>query len=149
MPTVISDHELIRNSIARYCIGLDLKDWDLFSKAFSGNIKAHFPEPVGLVEGIPAFRAKMQTMVASLQTQHALSTQLIEITGEKTAEATTYVRAINFGTGKNEGKQLTAWSMYQDKLVKDVFDGREDWRISERKVSFQGPFSGDVSLLSG
>ncbi|KAM5347303.1 hypothetical protein ACJ41O_010308 [Fusarium nematophilum] len=148
MPAIISDHELIRNITACYCIGIDLKDWDLFSRAFSDNIKVDFPEPVGQIKGVPAYRAKIQTMVASLQTQHALATQLIEITGETTAKATTYATTINFGTGKEESKSLTAWSMHQDELVKGVFDGREDWMISERKVTFQTPFSGDFPLLS-
>lgn len=147
MVQATSDHELIRNCIARYCIGIDLRDWNIFSKAFLDNVKVHFPDPIGTIEGITALSGQVQNMVGSLQTQHALSTQLIEHTGEKTAQATTYGRAIHFGVGKDEGKCVTAWGMYQDDLVKDIFDGREDWRIAERKVIFQAPFSGDLSLI--
>ncbi|KAH6867253.1 hypothetical protein B0T10DRAFT_362287, partial [Thelonectria olida] len=113
-----SDHELIRNCIARYCIGIDLRDWDIFSNAFLDNAKVYFPEPVGAIEGIAALKATVQGMVGTLGTQHALSTQLIELTGEKTAEVTTYCRTVLFGVGKDEGKCVTGWGMYQDKLVK-------------------------------
>ncbi|KAH7177037.1 hypothetical protein EDB81DRAFT_752349 [Dactylonectria macrodidyma] len=72
-------------------------------------------------------------MVGALETQHALSTQLIELTGETTADATTYGRAVHFGKGEDEGRSFTARGMYKDKLVKAVYDGREDWRITERR----------------
>lgn len=147
MAAATSDHELIRNCIARYCIGIDLRDWDAFTHTFLENVKAHFPEPVGTIEGISALKAKVQSMIGTLQTQHALSTQLIELTGETTAEATTYGRAVHFGVGEDEGKKATAWGIYQDKLVKAVFDGREEWRISERKAIFLAPFQGDLSLI--
>ncbi|KAM0546950.1 hypothetical protein ACHAPJ_010610 [Fusarium lateritium] len=148
MSPVTSDHELIRNCIARYSIAIDLGDWDLFSKVFSGTIKAHFPDPIGTFEGLPALREKIKTMVGALETQHALSTQLIELTGETTAEATTYGRAVHFGTDKNEGRSFTARGVYKDKLVKAIYDGLEDWRITERRVIYQGPPSGDFSLLA-
>ncbi|KAF4342276.1 small subunit of phenylpropionate dioxygenase [Fusarium beomiforme] len=126
MAQATSDHELIRNCIARYCIGIDLRDWNTFSNAFLDNVK---------------------TWVGNLQTQHALTTQLIELTGDKTAQVTTYGKAIHFGVGKDEGKCVTAWGIYQDKLVKGIFNGQEDWRIAERKVTNQAPFSGDLSLI--
>jgi hypothetical protein len=87
-------------------------------------------------------------MVGNFQTQHALSTQLIELTGDKTADATTYVTTVLFGVGKDEGKSMTTWGMYQDKLVKDSFDGQEDWKIAERRVISQLPLAGDLFFLS-
>ncbi|KAH9204894.1 SnoaL-like domain-containing protein [Leptodontidium sp. 2 PMI_412] len=148
MASAVSDHELVRNCIARYCIGVDLNDWEIFSSAFLDSGKATFPEPIGTVERIIALKATVQGMVANLQTQHALSTQVIEFTGERTADATTYATADLFGVGKNEGKHATNRGIYQDKLVKVIIDGREDWRIAERKAIPQWPLSGDLSLLT-
>ncbi|KAJ3464890.1 hypothetical protein MRS44_009676 [Fusarium solani] len=147
MVPATSDHELIRNCIARYCIGVDLRDWNTFSNAFLDNAKATFPGPGGTIEGVTALKATVQGMVGSFQTQHALTTQLIEVTGKKTANATTYCRADIFGVGKDEGKRVTNWGMYQDKLVKDIFDGREDWKIAERNAILTAPLSGDLSLI--
>ncbi|KAF4472299.1 small subunit of phenylpropionate dioxygenase [Fusarium albosuccineum] len=113
-------------------------------KAFTKDIKFVFLDPVGTFEGIPAIVEKIQATVGSLETQHALSTQIIELTGEKTAEATTYGTAVHFGTGQNEGKEVTAWGLYKDKLVKDASEG-EGWRIFEREISFLGPFKGHAS----
>ncbi|KAM5354584.1 hypothetical protein ACJ41O_001231 [Fusarium nematophilum] len=148
MVPATSDHELIRNCIARYCIGVDLKQWDTFSSAFIDNAKATFPGPIGAIEGIVALNSTVQGMVSNLQTQHALSTQLIELTGDKKANATTYATADLFGVGKNEGKHVTNRGIYQDKLVKVIVDGREDWRIAERKAIPHGPLIGDLSLLA-
>lgn len=142
-----SDHELIRNSIARYCLGIDFRDWDLFSKSFTDDVKFLYPEPVGTFEGAPAMAAKIQSMIGSMQTQHALNTQVIELTSERTAEATTYGRAIHFGTGEQEGRHVTAYGAYKDKLIKDS-SVEGVWRIFERKVLFLGPFLGDQSLLA-
>ncbi|KAH7317175.1 SnoaL-like domain-containing protein [Stachybotrys elegans] len=143
-----SDHELIRNCIARYCIGVDLKDWEIFSKAFSDDAKATFPGPGGTIQGITALKTTVQAMVESFQTQHALTTQLIELTGETTANATTYCRTDIFGVDEDQSKNVTSWGMYQDKLVKGTYDGREDWRIAERNAISTAPLKGDLSLLS-
>ncbi|KAL5599242.1 hypothetical protein ACKRZS_013872 [Fusarium odoratissimum] len=148
MAPATSDHELIRNCIARYCIGVDLKDWNTFSNAFLDNAKVDFPGPGGPVEGVTAITTTAQSMVGNFQTQHTLTTQLIEITGEKTANATTYCTADVFGVGEDEGKRVTNWGLYQDKLVKGIFDGREDWKIAERIATLAAPLCGDLSLLS-
>ncbi|KAG4291549.1 hypothetical protein FPRO06_13770 [Fusarium proliferatum] len=148
MAPAISDHELIRNCIARYCIGVDLKDWNTFSSAFLDNGKVDFPGPGGLVEGVTAITATVQGMVGNLQTQHALTTQLIEVTGEKTASATTYCTTEIFGVGEDKGKRVTSWGLYQDKLAKGNFDGGDDWKIAERIATLAAPLMGDLSLLS-
>jgi hypothetical protein len=148
MTQTTTDQEIIRNCISRCCLGIDLRDWKIFSKAFTNNVKASFPEPVGSIEGVAALKSAVQGMVGNFQTQHALSTQLIEFTGDKTADATTYVTTVLFGVGKDKGKFVTTWGMYQDKLVKDSFDGQEDWKIAERRVISQLPLAGDLSLLS-
>ncbi|KAH7376953.1 SnoaL-like domain-containing protein [Plectosphaerella cucumerina] len=148
MSSPISDHDLIRNTIARYSIGVDLKDWDLFTSAFTETAKITFPAPMGTFEGITTITATIQSTVSNFHTSHALSTQLIEITGEKTAKATTYTATELFGTGENEGKHATNRGLYRDKLVKISVDGREDWRIAERDAVGQWPLTGDLSLLA-
>ncbi|KAI9164182.1 hypothetical protein HJFPF1_05822 [Paramyrothecium foliicola] len=147
MAPVTSDHELIRNCIARYCVGVDAKDWDIFSSAFLPNVKATMPGLDDNIEGITALKATVQGMVGSFQTHHALTTQMIQLTGENTASATTYCRTDVFGMGKDEGKTLTNWGMYQDKLVKSSCDGREDWKIAERTATFTAPLRGDLGLI--
>ncbi|KAF5550164.1 small subunit of phenylpropionate dioxygenase [Fusarium phyllophilum] len=148
MAPATSDHELIRNCIAPYCISVDLKDWNTFQKAFLDNAKVDFPGPGGSVEGVTAITTRVQGMVGNFQTQHALTTQLIEVTGEKTASATTYCTTDVFGVGEDKGKRVTNLGLYQDKLVKGNFDGQEDWKIAERIATLAVPLMGDLSLLS-
>ncbi|KAL9941226.1 hypothetical protein D7B24_004550 [Verticillium nonalfalfae] len=147
MAPTTSDHDFIRSCIARYCIGVDLRDWTTFSSAFTDTAKVTFPGSGGTIEGIDALKMAVQGMVGNLQTLHALSTQIIEITGEGTAEATTYSRADIFGVGEDKGKLVTNWGIYRDKLVRGIFDGREDWRIAERNSVVAAPPHGDLSLL--
>lgn len=141
-----SDHELIRNTLARYAIGVDFEDWDTFSKAFLDDAKITFQAPIGTLSGISAIKSTVQAMVGPFQTHHGMTTQLIEITGEKTAEATSYVTTVLSGTGKDEGKSATMSGYYQDKLVKVVVDGEVDWKILERKAFNRGTPTGDLSL---
>ncbi|KAH6696847.1 hypothetical protein F5X68DRAFT_238134 [Plectosphaerella plurivora] len=143
-----SDHELIRNCIARYCVGVDLGDWDLFSSAFHEDVSVKFPAPTGLIHGIGAVLPAVQAMVTKFNTQHTLGTQIIELTGEETAKATTYVTTVIFGQGEQNGKHATNRGVYRDQLVKISVEGRVDWRITERVAVGQWPLTGDTSIFA-
>jgi hypothetical protein len=78
-------------------------------------------------------------------TQHALTTQHIEITEDgKHAKATTYFTGIHFGQGKWKGQQVTAWGKYLDNLVcvedpDSTLPGSSGhWKIEKREVTFMG-----------
>ncbi|KAL2214735.1 hypothetical protein CC79DRAFT_1376362 [Sarocladium strictum] len=147
MTPIVSDHELIRNTIARYCLGIDFREWDLFAKAFTKDVKIIYPDPIGSLDGIPSTVAKVQAMLGSLQTQHALSTQVIELIDNKRAKATTYCTAFHFGNGEDEGRDVTGWGAYKDDLVKGAVAG-EGWRIVRREILPIGPLKGDAALLA-
>ncbi|KAM0332492.1 hypothetical protein ACHAQA_002774 [Verticillium albo-atrum] len=143
-----TDHDLIRNCIAKYCLGIDLRNWNLFSEAFVDDVKAYYPEPTGAIEGIAAFKASVESTLGSLPVYHGISTQLIELTGDKTAKATTYCRTDIFGEGDNKGKIATNWSTFEQKLVKGPSaQGREDWKIAEHTV-VEKAMAGDLSIFA-
>lgn len=53
------DHFAIQNTIARYCIALDTKNFDLFSDVFTADVAADYPFTDRL-QGIPAIAKAIQ-----------------------------------------------------------------------------------------
>lgn len=114
---------------------------------YAEDVKVYYPEPQGLVVGLPNVTESLRTMIEPLITQHSLTTQNINITGDKTATVRTYGRAIHFGTGALGDQSVTVWGKYEDTVVKLLVNGVADWRIAERRISYQGPFVGNGSLI--
>ncbi|KAK8030043.1 hypothetical protein PG993_011334 [Apiospora rasikravindrae] len=173
------DYNVIKNTIARYCIALDTKDWALLKTAvFTPDVQADFPFNRDM-RGVDAVSATIQgrsvrshvflasslslflrlplthpssrprwwkipeltpmgakTRLKNIPTQHALTTQMVEIQPDGvTAKATTYFTGVHFGRGKWQGQHLTSWGSYVDTLVRD--DGKPgNWLISKRTVLF-------------
>ncbi|EMC93616.1 hypothetical protein BAUCODRAFT_75608 [Baudoinia panamericana UAMH 10762] len=137
------DYLAIRNTIARYCIALDTKDFGLFDHVFTQDVDTVYPffEVKGMKD-VAARIQKRHAILSPVTTQHALTTQLIEIAADgKTAKATTYFTGVHFGQGKWEGKEVTAWGTYADTLT--LTEGQPSlpgssgqWLISRREVSF-------------
>ncbi|CAI7584408.1 unnamed protein product [Penicillium crustosum] len=123
------DYELIRNAIAQYSLAIDRKEYQQLAKGFTTDVVMKFPEPIGALNGLPTVISAIESALENLTTHHALTTQTVELTDEKTALATTYCMAMHFDT-KSQGKRsVTGWGSYDDKLVKGIYDGKEDWRI--------------------
>lgn len=141
--TSSSDHELIRNAIALNCVAFDTKNWSLVDQCFTEDCVVNYPEPLGLTTGTTMYKERLQKAIGHLQTQHALTTQIIELTSDTTATAMTYCRAIHF----HDGKHFFAEARYDDTLVKSFFEGKERWLIKERKVTTMGIPRGDWALL--
>ena len=68
-------------------------------------------------------------------------------TGEY-ARVITYFTGIHFGKGKWEGKEVTAYGRYDDKIIRAKVDGKMKWLISERKVTFMKRL-GEEGVMDG
>lgn len=139
----VSDHELIRNCIALCAITYDSKDWNVLKTVCTEDCFFEYPDPLGPLTGPDAIGAALGKAISHLQTQHSLTTQHIELGGDGTATATTYCRGIHFLGDKH----FFADARYDDKLVKVESDGKQVWKIKERKVTVMGVPQGDWSLL--
>lgn len=140
----ISDHDLIRNSIALCAVTFDTKDWSLLKQCFTEDCIVDYPEPLKLTRGLGETTEMLQKAIGHLQTQHALTTQIIELTSEDTATAMTYNRCIHF----IDDKHFFVEGRYIDKLVKSEANGKSEWKISERKVVIMGVPRGDWSVFN-
>ncbi|KAK6439278.1 hypothetical protein LTR95_004514 [Oleoguttula sp. CCFEE 5521] len=150
------DYEAIRNTLSRYCIALDAKDFSLLDRVFTPDVVAKYPFGPAL-EGVEAIQAKISDRLKHITSQHALTTQTIEIAADgKTAETTTYFTGIHFGQGKWKGQQVTAWGRYVDHFIRVRADEGEDvlpgatgkWLIDKRETVFMGRL-GEEGVMEG
>lgn len=143
MASQTSEHEKIRNTVATYTRSLDEKDWARLEQCLAPDISLEYPAPMANYKGLAECQARFQKSIGHLQNFHALSTQLIELTGPNTATATTYCTANHF-----EGEKfLSVHGRYDDDLVKSIYNGAEGWRIKRRVVIVMGNAQGDWSLI--
>ncbi|KAM5383776.1 hypothetical protein ACJZ2D_001765 [Fusarium nematophilum] len=137
------DYELVRNAIALCSIAFDSKEWHLLKRCFTEDCVVDYPQPIGLTTGLSAYTERLRVAIGHLDTQHALTTQMINLNDANSAEATTYCRAIHF----LDGRSFFAEAKYDDKLVRVSAEGPDRWQIKERKVTTMGVPRGDWSIL--
>lgn len=148
-----SDHELIRNTVARYTFTVDSKNWQDMYSIFTENARINFTflGAAGEMQGVPALLGFIQKAAQDTLSQHAITTQSIQVTGSDTAEATTYMSVTHVGGSNHpqKGKMHCAWGKVVDRLVKGPFDadGKVGWRIQERVLYEQLPSTGELNLL--
>lgn len=139
-----SETDSIRNTIAYYAIACDDKDWSLLDLVFTSDCIVQYPEPLGPINGLQALKETLEKTISHLSTQHALSTQVIRITSDKTAVATTYITASHYLAERS----FVSMGKLEDELIKvEEEDEGFGWRIEARTVKIQGIPQGDWSLL--
>ncbi|KAF1343549.1 hypothetical protein BDV97DRAFT_305916 [Delphinella strobiligena] len=140
------DYEKIRNTIARYCIALDTKDFTLFDKVFAKELYAKYPFG-GAFTDRSALAEAITKRLSPVTTQHALTTQIITINQNNTsASATTYFTGVHLGEGRWKGQLVTAYGKYVDELIFVPF--LAEWLINKREVIFMGRV-GDEGVMKG
>lgn len=99
--------------------------------------------------GITQLIQFIKTAVQDTVSQHALSTQSIELTGPYTAEAMPYVTVIHMGgeNHKQKGEMFSAGGKLEDRLTKGIFDGNEGCCITERLVHEHLPNRDSLELF--
>ncbi|KAK5129411.1 hypothetical protein LTR08_003267 [Meristemomyces frigidus] len=149
------DYPAISNTLARYCLALDTKDFALLHRVFTPDVHAIYPFG-GHIQGVQPVADAIQKRLAPISSQHALTTQHLAIAADgRSAEATTYFTGIHFGQGKWAGQQVTAWGKYVDTLTLfpesgvDVLPGSSgQWLVSRREVGFMARM-GEEGVMEG
>jgi hypothetical protein len=124
---------------------------------------ANYSAPLDILTPLATIAATLEASLAHVATQHALSTQIIEITSATTADTTTYYTASHFGIGTYEGEAVYAYGKYVDTLecVKPVSQGLQGgwswggadsqgpcvWRIKRRNLFYMVRRSLEYSCL--
>jgi hypothetical protein len=142
--SMASDTDSIRNTIAYYSIACDDKEWALLDLVFTSDCIIQYPEPLGPINGLQALKKTLEKTIGHLSTQHALSTQVIRITSDETAIATTYITVSHY----LDERLFVSMGKLEDELIKvEKEDDGFGWRIKARTVKIQGIPQGDWSLL--
>ncbi|KAF5868257.1 putative small subunit of phenylpropionate dioxygenase protein [Botrytis fragariae] len=144
METITSDQELIRNAIANVAISFDMNTFERLRDSFTKDCVADYTGSLGLMNGVDTVIQQLQKTIGHVSTFHSLSTQVIRLTGNDTAEATTYVSASHFA----DDKSFFAEARYLDKLVKVTEGGNMKWLIDYRLTTMMGVPRGDVSIFN-
>ena len=95
----------IRNTMAHYPLAIDGKNFAALDLVFAADAVANYSTPLNVLTGLPQIEAVLEQALAPVLSQHALSTQVIEIEkGGETAKSVTYFTASQFGMGNMTGK---------------------------------------------
>jgi hypothetical protein len=125
-----ADYEGIHAVLVLYAKSLDRRDYAGLNSVFSMDATGNYGA-AGTYQGIAAIAAFIERALSQCgPTQHLLGSMDIQVTGDR-ATASTYLQAIHIGKKPGfEGKRLTVWGEYRDKLVRTP----AGWRISYREL---------------
>ena len=95
----------IRDTLAHYPLAIDGKSFAALDLIFTQDVVVNYSVALGVLTGLSSVISALQSSLSPVRTQHALSTQLIEILeGESTARSLTYFTASHFGQGDHYGQ---------------------------------------------
>lgn len=100
---------LIRNTLAHYPLAIDGKNFLALDLVFTQDVVADYSAPLGVLRGLESVRVALEGSLGKVRTQHALSTIVVEIEGDRVggelgARSLTYYTASHFGVGGGEGQ---------------------------------------------
>lgn len=115
-PSQAETYIAIRQVLNTYPLAIDSKDFSLLSQVFASDAVANYSAPLNILTPLTTIATTLEASLAPVTTQHALTTQLINITSATTANSTTYYTASHFGKGIYEGQLVYAYGKYLDEL---------------------------------
>lgn len=126
----VQDRLDIADVLARYCVALDSRDWELLEQVFTPDATARYGR-AGQPRGLPAIVAVVRSSLEPLDaSQHFIGTSLVEPDGADGARGRTYLIAQHVCGGLPDGSQFVVAGTYVDRFVRTP-DG---WRIRERHL---------------
>jgi hypothetical protein len=129
-PRILSDREEIRDVLVAYAKSLDRRDYAGLERVFTADATGNY-FAAGTYAGLDKISAFIERALSQCgPTQHLLGSIDVNVTGDN-ATANCYLQAIHLGKKPGyEGKVLTVWGTYRDRLVRTA----EGWRIRYREL---------------
>jgi hypothetical protein len=122
------DRFAVIETLDRYAVALDTRDWLLLDRVFTPDATADFAEY--RCESREEICRLVQSMLGGCgPTQHLLGVYRIEIAGDE-ATSTCKVRAHHVGRGADAQLEYECFGEYHDRLVRTP----EGWRIRHRAM---------------
>jgi hypothetical protein len=126
--TLAEDRFAVIETLDRYAVALDARDWPLLDRVFMPDATADYGE----------YRCASREEICKLvqrmlggcgPTQHMLGVYRIEISGDEAA-STCSIRAHHMGRGAEAQLEYECFGEYRDRLVRTP----EGWRICHRAM---------------
>jgi len=111
---------------------------------FAADAVANYSAPLNVLTPLASIQAVLASSLEKVTTQHALSTQVIEVLSEGEAFSVTYFTATHFGMGVYEGEIAVTYGQYQDYWVLQY----HGWKIQNRNLVYMGPLIGNLSIFT-
>ena len=126
----LSDREEIRDVLVLYAKSLDQRDYAGLRRVFTADATGNY-FAAGTFEGLEKLTAFIERALSQCgPTQHLLGSIDVSVLGDS-GTASCYLQAIHLGKQPGyEGKVLTVWGTYRDRLIRTP-DG---WRIQYREL---------------
>ena len=138
--TLAEDRFAVIETVDRYAIALDTRDWALLDRVFTPDAVGDFGE--FQCKDREAIRAMIRSMLGGCgPTQHMLGVYRIEITGNE-ATCTCSIRAHHVGRGAQSKLEYECFGEYRDRLVRTT----GGWRVRHRTMRITHE-TGDRSIL--
>ena len=126
--TPADDRFAVIETLDRYAVALDTRDWPLLDRVFTADATGDFGGY--RCASRDDIRALIQRMLGGCgPTQHMLGVYRIAITGDE-AKSTCAIRAHHVGLGAEAELQYECFGEYRDELVRTP----EGWRIRQRAM---------------
>jgi hypothetical protein len=126
--TPAEDRTAVIETLDRYAVALDTRDWELLDRVFTRDATADFGQ--ARCKSREEIRKLVSRMLGGCgPTQHMLGVYRIEIAGDE-ATSTCAIRAHHAGRGAESQLEYECFGEYRDRLVRTP-DG---WRIRERAM---------------
>ncbi|KAF8147056.1 hypothetical protein K438DRAFT_1990026 [Mycena galopus ATCC 62051] len=143
-PPDLAASELIRTTLGHYPLSIDGKNFGALALVFTADAVANYSAPLDVLTPLATIQSALASSLEKVTTQHALSTQVIEVLSESEAFSVTYYTATHFGMGVYEGEILVAYGQYQDHWVLQ----NHSWKIQNRNLVYMGPLIGNLSIFT-
>ena len=126
--TPAEDRFAVIETLDRYAVALDTRDWSLLDRVFTPDATGDFAAV--RCASREEIRKLIQRMLGGCgPTQHMLGVYRIEISGDE-ATSTCAIRAHHVGRGAEAQLEFECFGEYRDRLVRTP----EGWRIRERAM---------------
>ena len=122
----------IQQTLSRYALAIDQKNFGSLSKVFTSDAIGRYgsPPPNDVVYGLDAIQDLLSSMVGQNETQHTISTTVVDFDDKRSPNYTAYLVANYFGQWNLTGQLLSFYGQYFDTWVYQ--DGY--WKTKDRKL---------------
>ena len=99
----------IQQTLSLFPLAVDDHNYTILNQVFAANATANFATFAEYLQGLPAIKKGLRDSLANSTSQHALTTQSIDVFEDRKASAVTYITGTFFGQGPYAGQIFTTY----------------------------------------